>query len=121
MGRAQVGAARLSMGPALLWCPFPTEEEARQVAGQLLDEKLIACANIIPGMVSLYEWQGARGEAREVGALFKTDQALVPTLIDRLEVLHSYDTASITAWHADASSEPTAEWLGSLVENGAAR
>ncbi len=111
----------MSEGPALLWCPFPDEEEARRVAGQMLDEKLIACANIIPGMVSLYEWLGERGEAREVGALFKTDQALVPALIDRLERLHSYDTASITAWNAPASSKATAEWLGSIVNSGAAR
>jgi periplasmic divalent cation tolerance protein len=104
----------------LVWCPFPDEVEARQVVGQLLDERLIGCANIIPGMVSLYEWQGERGEAREVGVLFKTDQQLVPALIDRLESLHSYDTASITAWDADASSKATAEWLGSLLSSGAA-
>jgi periplasmic divalent cation tolerance protein len=111
----------VSKCPALLWCPFPDEEEARRVAGQLLDEKLIACANIIPGMVSLYEWQGERGEASEVGTLFKTDQALVPALIERLERLHSYETASITAWDANASSKATAEWLGSLLNYGAAR
>ncbi len=110
----------MSQGPALLWCPFPDEEEARQVATQLLDERLIGCANLISGMVSLYEWQGGRGEASEVGVLFKTDQLLVPTLIDRLEHLHSYDTPSITAWDADASSQATAEWLGSLLNSGAA-
>jgi periplasmic divalent cation tolerance protein len=110
----------MSQGPALLWCPFPSEDEAKQVVGQLLDEELVGCANIIPGIISLYQWQGKRGEAREVGVLFKTDQALVPALIDRLDGLHSYDTPSITAWDADASSKATAEWLGSLLNNGAA-
>lgn len=37
----------------LVWCPFPDEDEARQAAGALLDEGLIACANIVPGLVSL--------------------------------------------------------------------
>ena len=49
----------------LIWCPFPDEGEARRVAGTLLDEGLIACANIVPGMISLYVWQGKRGEARK--------------------------------------------------------
>lgn len=120
MGRESFGAESLSIGPALLWCPFPDEDEARQIVTQLLDEKLIGCANIIPGIVSLYEWQGERGEAAEVGVLFKTDQRLVQELIERLDHLHSYDTPSITAWDADASSKATSEWLGSLLNSGAA-
>lgn len=105
-------------GPALAWCPFPDEDEARAVAAQLLDEGLIACVNIVPGMVSLYRWQGESGEAREAGALFKTDAALLPRLIARLEELHSYQSPAITGWSAAASNKATSDWLGSLVGKG---
>jgi periplasmic divalent cation tolerance protein len=105
-------------GAFLAWCPFPDEAEARAVAGALLDEKLIACANIVPGMVSLYEWQGERGEAREVGVLFKTRRALAQALLTRLDQLHSYQTPAITGWYADAAAPGTLEWLGSLPLTG---
>lgn len=104
----------------LVWCPFPAEEEARAVAGVLLDEQLIACANIVPGMVSLFAWQGERGEAREVGGLFKTRAALAERLVARLEQLHSYQSPAITGWRADAAAPCTLEWLGGLPVTGAA-
>jgi periplasmic divalent cation tolerance protein len=57
------------MSAALIWCPFASEEAAAEAAAQLLDEGLVACANILPEMRSLYLWQGKRGESRECGAL----------------------------------------------------
>ncbi|HEX8058636.1 MAG TPA: divalent cation tolerance protein CutA, partial [Novosphingobium sp.] len=64
-------------GPALIWCPFPDAGIAAATAKTLLDERLVACANILPAMLSLFEWNGERGEATEAGALFKTDAALL--------------------------------------------
>ncbi|TIX49118.1 divalent-cation tolerance protein CutA [Alteraurantiacibacter aquimixticola] len=99
---------------ALAWCPFPNEAEARAVATHLLDEKLIACANILPGMVSLYEWEGERGESNEVGVLFKTSAQLRDSLAKRLTQLHSYASPAIMLWDVEAAPETTAEWLGGL-------
>lgn len=105
----------MSGTPALIWCPFPDESEAKGVAGQLLDEQLIGCANILPGMISMFSWEGERGEGREVGVLFKTDAELLGRAIDRLADLHSYDTPAITGWRIDASTEATRVWLGGLT------
>ena len=68
----------------LIWCPFPDEEEARRAADTLLDEGLIACANLVPGLVSMYVWQGERGEAREVGLLSKTHPSLAAEAIAKI-------------------------------------
>jgi len=57
---------------ALIWCPFPDEASAAEAANALLEARLIACANIVPGVRSLYRWDGERGEAQESAALFKT-------------------------------------------------
>lgn len=102
----------------LVWCPFADEGEARAVATTLLDEGLIACANIVRGMVSLYQWQGERGEGREVGVLFKSRADLATRLVTRLGQLHSYQTPAITGWYADAAAPGTLEWLGSLPVTG---
>lgn len=45
-------------GAALTWCPFPDGETARQAAAQMLGEKPEACANILPAIESIYEWEG---------------------------------------------------------------
>ena len=103
------------MSAALIWSAFETEEAAVQAASQLLDEGLIACANILPGVRSLYTWQGERGEARECGALIKTEAGLLERAIARLAAIHPYDTPAIAGWRADATPPETATWLGELV------
>ena len=103
------------MSAELIWSPFENEEAAAQAASQLLDEGLIACANILPGMRSLYVWHGERGEARECGALFKTEAGLLDRAVARLAAIHPYETPAIAGWRADATPPPTAAWLGELV------
>ena len=103
------------MSAALIWSPFDGEEAAAKAASQLLDEGLIACANLIPGVRSLYVWKGERGEARECGALFKTDAGLLDKAIARLAAIHPYETPAIAGWHAGAVPPSTAAWLGELV------
>lgn len=58
--------ARLEgVSAALIWCPFSDAESAEAVASALLDERLIACANLLPAVRSLYRWNGERGEGAE--------------------------------------------------------
>ena len=102
------------MSAALIWSPFESEEAAAAAASQLLDEGLIACANLVP-VRSLYVWRGERGEARECGALFKTEASLLERAVARLSQLHPYDTPAIIGWRADAAGPQTARWLGALV------
>ena len=57
---------------ALVYCPCPNLEEAKRLGNALLDARLAGCINILPGMVSLYDWKGAREEAAEVVLIAKT-------------------------------------------------
>ena len=100
---------------ALIWCPFPDEASAAAAARQLLDERLVACANILPLMRSLYIWQGERGEAAEVGVLFKTDAAALERATARLAEIHPYATPAVLGWRTDTAAKPTAEWLWASV------
>jgi periplasmic divalent cation tolerance protein len=103
------------MSAALIWSPFASEEDAARIAAQLLDEGLIACANILPGVRSLYVWKGERGEARECAALFKTTQGLLDQAVARLAAIHPYETPAIAGWRADTVPPATAEWLEELA------
>lgn len=95
---------------ALIWCPFPDIASARATAARLLDERLVACANLQPGMESLFVWRGERGSGNECGALFKTTAGLLDSAIDRLAALHPYDTPAITGWTVRANAG-TLVWL----------
>ncbi len=104
---------------ALAWCPFPDAETARDIAAELLGQKLIACANIVPAIESVFEWDGAMSSAQEVGVLFKTTAETLGRLVEQLGELHPYDTPAIMAWSCDASHPSTLDWLGEVV--GASR
>jgi periplasmic divalent cation tolerance protein len=100
---------------ALIWCPFPDSVRAESAIGTLLDERLVACGNILPGMTSLYVWQGERHRDTEIGVLLKTDASLLEQAIARLSAIHPYDTPAILGWRCDAAAPATAAWLGALT------
>ena len=100
---------------ALAYAPFPDRETAREIAGTLLAEKLIACANILGAVESVFEWNGERASEEEVGVLFKTTAAALEPLIARLGELHPYDTPAIIGWRADAGHPATLDWLAATV------
>ncbi len=102
-------------GPALVWSPFPDGDSAAAAASALLDERLIACANILPPMRSLYLWRGAHEESEECGALFKTDAALLDRAVARLNQLHPYEEPAVIGWRYDSAAPATAAWLGALL------
>ena len=103
------------MSAALIWSAFGDEDSAAMAAATLLDEGLVACANLVPGIRSLYAWRGERGDARECGALFKTEASLLDQACTRLAESHPYETPAVSGWRADATAAPTAEWLGELA------
>jgi periplasmic divalent cation tolerance protein len=99
---------------AVIWTTFADEAAAAEAASTLLDERLVACANLVPGLRSIYVWRGERGEARECGALFKTDAGLLELACARLAELHPYGTPAISGWRSDAAAAATLAWLGEL-------
>jgi periplasmic divalent cation tolerance protein len=99
------------MSAALVWCPFPDVESARAASDALLDDGLIACANILGSIESRFVWDGARATGSEVGVLFKTTYERLEDVTERLGELHPYDTPAIIGWHADAVHPATFAWL----------
>ena len=65
--------------------------EAETIGKILVEERLAACVNMVPGMRSIYRWQGNIESAEEVVLIAKTRQDLTHALLDRVTALHSYD------------------------------
>lgn len=103
-----------SGGGTLIWCPFPDAESAQAVAVKALDERLVACANILGSITSLYVWQGTRNQTEETGVLFKTDSALLDRAVQRIAELHPYDAPAVLGWPCTAAAPATLNWLASL-------
>ena len=100
---------------ALIWCPFPDETAALTAIQALLDEKLIACGNVLPGMTSVFEWNGERDTAREAGVLLKTNTDLLDAAVARLAEIHPYDEPAVLGWRCDAAAPGTLAWLSGIA------
>lgn len=99
---------------ALIWCPFPDENAALAAIETLLDERLIACGNVLPGMTSVFVWNGTRETAREAGVLLKTNCDLLDRAITRLTALHPYEEPAVLGWRCDAAAPGTLAWLAGI-------
>ena len=74
-----------------------SEDEAIKIVQQLLDEKLIACANIIEGVHSIFWWHGSIKDSRETMVIMKTRSKLIGKLMRTVKTLHSYEVPEIIA------------------------
>ena len=95
---------------------FAEEADAARVARVLIDERLIACANIVPAARSLYRWEGAVRDEREVLVLMKTRKQDWPALLSRLHELHPYDTPECLAVRVAAGAPKYVAWLEAALE-----
>ena len=95
----------------LVLSTFPDEAKAREVGRTLVAERLAACVNVLPGMTSIYVWQGKQEEAPEVLALIKTTRARYPALETRLRELHPYEVTEILALDVAAGLPAYLEWV----------
>ena len=90
---------------------FASEEDAARVVRALVEERLVACGNILPGARSIYRWQDAVADEREVVVLMKTRKQDWTALLSRLHELHPYDTPELLALRIAAGAPKYMAWL----------
>ena len=95
----------------LVLCTFPSLEQARQIGKALVERQLAACVNLVPGVESIYCWQGKMESAAEVLAIFKTSSAAFPEFQQLLTELHPYEVPEIMAFSPEKIAEPYRAWL----------
>lgn len=99
------------MKAAFCYVTCPSREEALAIARQLLAERLIACANLLPGMVSIYRWEGAVQEDDEVVLILKTRAELTEQVAERVRALHSYTCPCVAVLPVTGGNPAYLDWL----------
>jgi periplasmic divalent cation tolerance protein len=89
----------------------PDRERAESIARALVGERLAACVNILPGIRSIYRWQGEVHADDEVLCLIKTEAERFAALAERVKALHPYDVPEIIAVEIAAGSAEYLAWV----------
>ncbi|WP_181706722.1 divalent-cation tolerance protein CutA [Chthonobacter rhizosphaerae] len=95
----------------LVTVTFPSEETARAVARQVVATRLAACVNVLPGVLSVYRWEGEICEDREVLAAIKTTADRVPELLAAVKAAHPYDLPAVEVVAVETAGEGVEAWV----------
>ena len=98
------------MNPILILTTTSTEEEARLIALTLVEERLAACVNLLPGVTSIYRWKGNTETSPEVSLTIKSSRELWNTVRERIRKLHSYECPEIIAIPVIESDPDYLKW-----------
>lgn len=93
-----------------------SEDVAVHIATALVRERLIACANVNPGIRSIYEWEGTIQLEKEVMLVMKTMRDKVEPAIERIKELHSYDVPCITVLPIIDGNPDYLEWIRQQID-----
>ena len=99
------------MSAVVVYVTAGNKAEAANIGRTLVEERLVACANVIDGMTSFYWWDGAVNEDQETLLVAKTRQSLVDEVIARVKSLHSYDCPCVISWPITAANPDYLAWI----------
>ncbi len=89
----------------------PTAEQATELARALVAERLAACGNVLPGVRSVYRWEGSVREDAEALLVLKTSRARFEALRDRVLALHPYQVPEVLALPVEAGGAAYLAWI----------
>ena len=104
------------MAALLILSTFGDIATARSVAATLVEERLAACANLIPGVQSIYRWRGEVENAAEVLVLFKSTEMALSRFEARLKELHPYDEPELLTFRPESGLPGYLRWVEENVE-----
>jgi periplasmic divalent cation tolerance protein len=104
------------MAYLIVFMTASNREEAVKIVRTLLEERLIACGNIIDSVCSLFWWQGEIEEEKEVLVIMKSREKLFKKLSKRVTEIHSYDVPEILAVPIVDGSQSYLDWLKNCLE-----
>lgn len=103
--------ARRSTQARTVYVTAADEAQASRLAAALLERRLIACANLVPGVRSLYRWEGRVEDEPEVVMFLKTTAQRVDEVLSAIDELHPYDTPCAVVWPIEAGLPDYLAWV----------
>ena len=94
-----------------VYTTWPTTVEAETAGRALVERRLAACVNILPGMISLYRWEGEVERGEEAVMIVKTRASLADAVSDAVKELHTYDTPAILVLPLESVEKTYLAWL----------
>jgi periplasmic divalent cation tolerance protein len=88
-----------------------SEAEAERMVQELVEARLVACGNVIPGVASIYRWRGEVARHGEVLVLMKTTRARVEELFERAARIHPYEVPELIAVPINGGFAPYRQWV----------
>ena len=88
-----------------------THQEAERIARHLVEERLAACVNIVPKILSIYRWKGTLEHATEHLMIIKTAEDRLPSLTHRIKELHPYEVPEVIAFSIQDGDPTYLEWI----------
>jgi periplasmic divalent cation tolerance protein len=92
-----------------------SQAEALNIGTALVEARLAACVNLLPGMISLYRWQGEVQQDQECVLIAKTTAACLPALTKQVQDLHSYELPCVVALPLVGGNPDFLQWIGAEV------
>ena len=99
-----------------IYTTFDNIDEAKKIARILVDEKLVACVNLIPNVISIYPWQGKIEESEEIIMWCKTRDKQVESIKTKIKKHHSYDVPAFIVYQIKTGSEAYLQWITEETE-----
>ena len=94
-----------------VYTTWPSTVEAEAAGRTLVERRLAACVNILPGMISHYRWEGKVERAEEAVMIVKTRASLASAVSDAVKGLHPYDTPAILVMPLESVEKGYFAWL----------
>jgi periplasmic divalent cation tolerance protein len=107
----------MAMDQVLLYVTAGDAEEAARIGRTLVEERLVACANIIGAVRSFYRWEGEIQDDQEAVLIAKTGAGRLEAATQRIKALHSYDVPCVVAVPLVGGNADFLSWIAS--ETGA--
>lgn len=99
------------MKATFIYVTASSYEDAHRIGSAVVAERLAACANLLPGMTSMFWWEDRVQEASEVTIILKTRSDLVERLTDRVRELHPYECPCIVALPITGGNGMFIDWI----------
>jgi len=110
----------MSERAVFVYTTYPSLVEAERIGKAVLERRLAACVNILPGMISHYWWQGKIERGEEVVMIIKTRARLADAVGAAVKEMHPYDTPAILVLPVEGGEAGYLAWMMAETEAGAA-
>lgn len=110
-GHGGPGPVASGSGAVLIYATFPSLPLAEAIGSAIVEAGLAACVNLLPGMLSIYRWQGAVHRDEEIAAIIKTRACLAARVVGWVRVAHPYANPALVSLPAVGGSPDFLAWI----------